>query len=92
MGGSYKENKQSEMNNKQENDESICGTCEKEVSSHNGLQCDLWDQCFHCGCEKVSAADYKLLSREDNGAQWYCYYCRTVRGLPPLPTMLPVLC
>ena len=65
------------VSNKQEKEESICGTCEKELkSSHNGLQGYLCDRWFHCGCEKVSAEDYKLLSREENGAQWYCKTCR----------------
>ena len=32
--------------------------------------------CVIGGCEKVSAEDYKLLSIEENGAQWYCRTCR----------------
>ena len=59
----YKERQQWEMYNKQEKEESICRNCEKDLkTSHNGLQCDLCDQWFHCGCEKVSAKDYKLPS------------------------------
>ena len=39
-----------------------CGTCDKVVKDHkNGLQCDMCDMWFHCGCEKVSAEEYELL-------------------------------
>ena len=54
-----------------------CGTCEKVVKDHqNGLQCDMCDMWFHCGCEKVSAEEYELLERSDSVAQWFCSACR----------------
>ena len=53
--------------------EGVCENSEKVVKNNqDGLQCDLCDQWFHCACEKVGAEHYRVLSREDSRAQWYC--------------------
>ena len=60
-----------------EKDKSACGSCEGEVKSNqSGLQCDMCDRWFHCVCEKISSEEYKMLSREGSGTQWYCRPCR----------------
>ena len=60
-----------------EKDKSACGNCEGEVKSNqSGLQCDMCDRWFHCVCEKISSEEYKMLSSEGSGTQWYCKPCR----------------
>ena len=57
--------------------EDICGVCNKKVSQNqNGLNCDLCDKWYHCGCEKVSIGDYKILNQCDS-AKWFCRKCNS---------------
>lgn len=54
----------------------VCGDCNKAVrSNQNGLLCELCEEWFHIGCQKIPLAEYKIYKHEDCKAIWFCNKC-----------------
>ena len=55
-----------------------CGGCKKTVRKRDrGLGCEVCEQWFHIGCEKVTVAQYEFLIQEENKSiPWSCRKCR----------------
>lgn len=53
-----------------------CGKCKRRVrDDQNGLQCDLCHTWYHCGCLKISKADYENIMGLKNIVKWFCINC-----------------
>lgn len=56
--------------------EEICRKCEKRVNSGEmGLNCDSCRAWCHAECEKISRAEYELISKIDEKIKWFCREC-----------------
>ena len=68
-------------NQAEEKEDSKYGTRQVDVKSNqNGLYCEWCEKWFHCGCEKVGTAEYKLLN--ECRLRWFCRQCNgSIPGL-----------
>lgn len=65
-----------------------CPDCDKTVlENQRAVECDICNTWFHCPCQKVSAAMYKLLNSDENeNISWYCNGCK--RGAKKLMSQI----
>ena len=51
----------------------MCGICHKKVSEQeNGVQCEICSHWYHCKCQDVSEALYKVLNLFTTDIHWFC--------------------
>lgn len=61
--------------NAKEEGDTCCLGCKKEVrNNQNGVQCDMCNNWFHAGCEKVGLEEYKIL-QVSKITKWFCRKC-----------------
>lgn len=55
-----------------------CGTCKRPVRGKDrGLECEVCENWFHVGCEKVTKEQYEFLMDEENKTiPWICRKCK----------------
>ena len=59
-------------------DENECGKCGKEVKNNlNGIECELCEKWYHCGCLKISKSEYDHTGEIEGKVSWFCPPCKT---------------
>ena len=70
-------------------DESKCGSCGKTVGDQDdGVCCEICNFWYHCRCQAMSEAMYKVLNRYSE-FHWFCRHCN--RGAGKLFTAITYL-